>query len=432
MTSSLARKGWAELKRALNLFFHPVRRLPPVLLALILCSLIGLFVDAAVEILIQSDSLDLQRLALVPAEGYQHLLTGGRVPHVRRTAVVEINPDREFPDVSMLNPCEERALLSELLRRLATVHPSVIVVDKYFVASTCPPNDRGTEALLHTIRALRKDGQPIVVGRAAGAVPAASSNYEVQSLAYLEPSLAFDGNAQEGLLNLARDTRLLPLEWTLYAGEDQRTVIRKESLALVAAKRAGLRPDLDPRLTRLISRSEMPLIAFVGVEQWYRAEAHFYASDILCGRATPPVRWQSCVAAEAAVPGPLAGKIVLIGEASPIDIHSTVVGNVPGVYLQANYIEALLDGRYLVPAGSLASYGVGIGFVFFASQILLHLSKWGSALLMGGLCLATLLLLSITVNIFGYYIDPLPISTMILAAFLSMLFAHQKPSRHVR
>jgi hypothetical protein len=45
-----------------------------------------------------------------------------------------------------------------------------------------------------------------------------------------------------------------------------------------------------------------------------------------------------------------------------------------------------------------------------------------SVLLMGGLCLATLLLLSIALNFFGYYIDPLPITTMISAAFLSILF----------
>jgi CHASE2 domain-containing sensor protein len=46
-------------------------------------------------------------------------------------------------------------------------------------------------------------------------------------------------------------------------------------------------------------------------------------------------------------------KIVLIGDGMK-DMHESVVGRVPGVVLQANYIESLLDERYFTGQGPLA------------------------------------------------------------------------------
>jgi hypothetical protein len=50
----------------------------------------------------------------------------------------------------------------------------------------------------------------------------------------------------------------------------------------------------------------------------------------------------------------LTGRIAVIGDASG-DTHESVLGEVPGVVLHANYIEALLDDRYYIPLGQWTS-----------------------------------------------------------------------------
>src|SRR4029077_18701774 len=49
----------------------------------------------------------------------------------------------------------------------------------------------------------------------------------------------------------------------------------------------------------------------------------------------------------------LVGQVILIGQDSIGDQHLLFGQQLPGFYLQANYIESLLDGRYLKPIGGI-------------------------------------------------------------------------------
>jgi CHASE2 domain-containing sensor protein len=66
------------------------------------------------------------------------------------------------------------------------------------------------------------------------------------------------------------------------------------------------------------------------------------------------------------------GRVVVVGEdVSGRDRHMLFGNDVSGVYLQANYIESLLDGRYLRP------FGAGWDFAVFAAWLVfLYLIFW--------------------------------------------------------
>jgi CHASE2 domain-containing sensor protein len=46
----------------------------------------------------------------------------------------------------------------------------------------------------------------------------------------------------------------------------------------------------------------------------------------------------------------LTNRVVIIGDESRDDMHASPIGEVSGVVLQANYLEAILGSRYFVPA----------------------------------------------------------------------------------
>ncbi len=117
----------------------------------------------------------------------------------------------------------------------------------------------------------------------------------------------------------------------------------------------------------------------------------------------------------------LSGKIVLIGEINnDMDVHASVVGKLPGMYMQANYIEALLDDRYFRPIPVLDYV---LGFVILAVlELILVLfgnSWWKALLLIAGLFVCTVILLYLLVKIPGWYVNPLSVG--VIAVIIKLL-----------
>ena len=95
------------------------------------------------------------------------------------------------------------------------------------------------------------------------------------------------------------------------------------------------------------------------------------------------------------------------------DYHETFLGALPGYVLHANYIESLLDGRYLKPVVHLAYYKL---FWFVAIELLLHFVRplWKALLyaIVGSSLLAVLIYLAVFQ--FGYYLDLLPFGVIVI------------------
>lgn len=368
--------------------------------------------------------------SLVVATGlYQSIVTFPRAPLVRSIAIVEIDPSKDLLGVSNADVCQERAFLAQLLSRIEESSPAVIVIDKYFGTDpSCLKDSAGTQALRNKIQELRGKGLPVVVG-----VKADVSKSGDPAKSVIEPSLALAGpNAasQEGVLNIAADYRRLPLQWNVYkdeqsARQDGAPVVR-DSLALATVKLFDATAiQQNSRLNRILAAGKQPFIAFIQSGQFLNA--HYYAGELVCPDAGKSDDWRECKRPSGRLPG-LQNRIVLIGETTAnTDQHYILTDRVAGFYLQANYIEALLDDRFYTPGPLLLDYGFAFAFLFALELILIRCEHHPAhaIILITALTATSALVLYLVTLLFGTYIDPLPVSLIAVLIKLSHLIHAQ-------
>jgi len=86
-------------------------------------------------------------------------------------------------------------------------------------------------------------------------------------------------------------------------------------------------------------------------------------------------------------------RIVVLGDAQQ-DPHDTVVGHVPGVVLQANYIESLLDERYFKGLGFVSGTIAALVCIGLIITIFEKTASVRVALFRSGFFLLTLMFVS--------------------------------------
>lgn len=166
-----------------------------------------------------------------------------------------------------------------------------------------------------------------------------------------------------GNINGPADARHIPLVSRTLGSRTGDTDPGAISLALAAATAHEDAINLCPRT------SEKPIIA--------NAIKH---REFVVGSFIPATGFQT-IAAENLFDGDLAaiqncrGRIVLIGgkwrddsgNAEPVDTHDTPVGPMAGMYIHANYIEALLDDRYqrIVPLPFGLAFDLLVGILLY-------------------------------------------------------------------
>jgi CHASE2 domain-containing sensor protein len=348
---------------------------------------------------------------------YRWIVAAPRDPIPRYTAVVEINPKTDPDTPTLLHICEQRGATARLLRTIALALPRVIVLDKHYEPQSpvCPQDPD----FLKAIQDLRQASIPVIIGRRVEEQPVRQDGEERR---YLKPSLKFwspdtcpEGPARpgqacmEGVTAFNNDTRKLPLEWALYANEkeakDGKGLSWHDTLALNAAK--AYDPKITERHSRLaafLKNGQHPYLSFFPNEDIAPISAGLLLSQnevpISAGTLIPASRLSSDLRK-------LSGKIVLIGEINwDQDTHPSVVGKSPGLYLQDNYIEALLDDRYFRPMPVL-DYVVGFIVLFVLELILtFDVRWWGKVLFMAALFVVCIGVVYLFIKLLGWYVNP--------------------------
>jgi CHASE2 domain-containing sensor protein len=341
-------------------------------------------------------------LALSSTAGmYQQLLTAGpRTTAARYTAIVEITPGVEPDSVTLLNICNQRQFLARLTEVIDTARPSVVVLDKFFGPTTCPTSSPETQALRRALSTLIRNGTPVVVGRRINE----NTFRVVPALSLAEGGVS----PEEGFINLHEDTRRLSLRWRV--PDDKGNPLDLPTIAVAAAR--AHRYDLldEPRVRMAYDNGRYPYASFLSEHQFgnYRISA----LALLCGpHATRDVEWTSCTGDRALLQR-LHARIVLIGDNTPDqDQHPTVLGSLPGVLLQANYVEALLDERVFEAVPRLLDLILGV-VVAFALEYVFVSSKRATQLTRRVILVAVITfgLSYLTVFSVGRYLNPWSVS----------------------
>ena len=293
-------------------------------------------------------------------------------------AIIYIDPAHDPPDL-LTNVCASRAFLARLITDLNALSAHVIVIDKYYSATACAEQDKNAAFSA----AMESSKIPVVVGQQTHALEGATS-----ASGCLAPTrkLEFSPTAKVhyGLTRIDNNDLKIPLRFAVFSDpSDSATTpavsqpvgsnpppaptqlldTSGDSLSLVAAKVVNPHIESHPTLRKLLAANPVidpyttfinlpnitALTALCSAEPSPRADIDGQPGDQLCKPWTRPVDDLNGKQLS------LAGKIVVIGDLSDQDMKpfpSTLTpfpeGKRPGVFLQANYVQALLDHRFLL------------------------------------------------------------------------------------
>ena len=365
---------------------------------------------------------------------YQRAVTvGWRKPEPRFTVIVELNVDNDprLRAVSVNAVCDQRAFLAELIGRLTAAGPAVIVLDKYFGRDICERHPAGTEALRRAVANARAAGIPVVVG--LNAVQGPGGEHPGGGIR-IEPSLFGETSSvvDQAIVNIDHDSRRMALRWC--GAVDADGVTRPdwcETLALKTARTYDRQIVVKyPRLQTLLEQGSHPYISFMRPEQFCRYAV--LADGSLAKRSDRrcPVNPDGTVSVEY-----IRGRVVVFGETSRyIDIHTSAVGPVSGVFMHANYVEALLDDRYFKAVPAL-DYLFGIA-TFLAVTLIgakLH-GRPGLAIVLITLTVTCVIGLVVGLILLGgLYVNPVGVSVLALlfdGSHIALSWVLGKTARH--
>lgn len=316
---------------------------------------------------------------LKPSLLYQKAVTAG-FRKLRNNYVAVILIDGKLKGIRD-NLCLRRLFLAKLLDTMREKPPAVIALDMWFDPEACSDTDdpqQGTRALQRAV--LDVSGRiPIVFGREAHNQSSVKETWpdqlsELKNRGFQEnqlilgPTVKFEAPKSQdlswGLVELNRDTRKIPLSWEAYSsleavGREQASAVETLPVAVLRAYRPD--PSILKDTENLEKQGKHPFSGFLKKEELLT----FSAIDVICGAAKTRIDWRNCKPGDvdAQILTKLRHRVVVIGKDDPsTDQHETVVGTLPGAVMQANYIESLLDARFLKPVEGSLSLSVGLAW----------------------------------------------------------------------
>jgi CHASE2 domain-containing sensor protein len=270
--------------------------------------------------------------------------------------------------------CERRRYIAHLLNALASFGPRVIVLDVWFDPEFC--SEQNSQPLWDALDAVSKR-IPVVSGigsydlsevvstwpaelAAVGRRRSMLEPTELVSMPAINPIRSSSGQIIQAVVELDSDSRKIPLSWPVYrhfaAITDGAKPDRIDSLSIAAVRAFNPQDQILKRVDALdstnlpvASTSTPPYTSFLREENL----PIFRADDIICSSVAVDVSRGNCSTIGATaldLKAVITGKVVLLGLAGfGSDVHKSVIGNVPGVVLHANYVESLLQGRVYLP-----------------------------------------------------------------------------------
>lgn len=352
-----------------------------------------------------------------------------RMVSAKWVRMVEINDDLH----QQLGEPTNRAFLARLVQNAADGDATVIVLDFQLVSPVglspgqdAPSRRDQNEQLLRAINYAADKGVPVIVPcwlQADHGVWSRRSNIYLDSSLPLEDEngrCAHTACARLGYVNIPLDERQIPLEGSMKA-PDPCSV----SLALAAANSYDAVFDREPR-------TEAKPIVHHALEE----------KEFLFGSFIPEDQFQSISATklsedDSAEKEHCRGRIIVIGgkwhasmgQGELVDRHETPVGPMNGMYLQANYIESLLDDRYQleVPILVATAFDLLVGTALYLSFHRANTNR-GKAVVLGVFFIPLVASYMISANL-GYYLDfILPLS----ACFVHLLVEFARSYQELR
>jgi len=271
--------------------------------------------------------------------------TNWRQPDVQHTFVVTVDDDDYWKgDFNRRTPIR-RDLLAHLIAQLADAQAKVVAVD-FDLRSPVPDGkpretpayQKETDELLEAIKKACSAHHALILPATIGY--GVANSYVLQSDIYSDAQI-LSNYFSTGYIALPPDARVVPLELTLAGPKSL------DSFALAAVR--AYKPDVIERINNL---NIFPYGGYLQPSDF----PHLGATKILAMDKT-------------ALEDQVGGKLVFIGSTwhklswntGPLnDSHLTPVGPIPGVFVHANYAEAILGKNYYQPPHELFAYSLEI------------------------------------------------------------------------
>lgn len=229
-----------------------------------------------------------------------------------------------------------RDCLAELILKISEQNPEVIALD---IDLRSPMLDGSDHLAYHEETLALLEAIKMTVQRGVTVVLAVTINEKQPGSYSVEPTVltpALDGGAedgwkkkvQRGYINLPKDKREVPLHQRMENG----VVIDSFAEAIVRVVR-------ENTLDLLGASEELPYGGFIGPERFSRAGLVFHAEEVMRGE-----EHTKKLAHKAVIIGGAWSRLAY-GRGEKIDTHFTPAEKMVGVYIHANYVEAILSGQ---------------------------------------------------------------------------------------
>jgi CHASE2 domain-containing sensor protein len=348
--------------------------------------------------------------------------------------------------VPMQEACKRRLYISTVLQAVANLRPKAVVLDIWFDPKLCP-DPAVTQTIFQELDRLSKD-TPVVVGLPSynsrdirANMPATFAEISSRREGLKKTQLVLqrvthstNPKVKEGLVERNIDARRIPLSWFVYDDFDKVGVggqsYRRDTLSVAAVRAVDPHHPVLQRIHAVTSdgsarpsNDDYPYTSFVEEGKL----PILRAIDVVCSNP-PDGEWKTvcdtrpekhCVD-----PTSINGKVVVLGLAGfGNDVHETLIGKIPGVVLQANYVESLLDGRVFKPVAWWLQILLGFSWLSLAFIIT---SKSRSLVLLLVITIVLAYPLTLVLRWCGYYTPALVelalASVTLLVSFIVHLY----------
>lgn len=354
--------GVEKIKSALSRLLHSRRAILYLALALGI-----VFIENGDEIIQNLGYGECDRITLPVRMLYQRLATLGHLSRSHRVWVVSYS-EREIPAIA--NPCNKRAVVAALVRRISEYAPAAVVIDHWYPPGSCKEG-QDHEKSQELVTALQSTNTPVMIGSHTHSWEELFNDpqlREFENKGFTSQDQILDEsdknfvseNVHFGLVRLNCDNRRIPLAWRVYSSRQAILAgaqpARMSSLAYETAIRVDSR--ITPFTDTLVRKGEHPFTGFIAEDAFTTLKngSRLTASALLCqsnlrGATAQMADWPHCHGATNDELSDLRGTVVVIGQKydPPYDWHDSALGKIPGYVLHANYINALLTDYYFRP-----------------------------------------------------------------------------------